>query len=58
MTETALPMFMSVPTFSAIDRVVLVPSENTGASLTLVMLIVTGILSLSPLPSEAMTVTE
>ena len=56
--ETALPILIFSPTFSAIARVVVVPSANIGTSFTSVTLIVTLILSLPPLPSEAVIVTE
>ena len=54
---TAVPILMFADTFSAIARVVLAPSENIGASLTFVTLMVTDILSLPPSPSETDTVT-
>ena len=50
-------MFMFAATFSAIERVALSLSENAGASLTLVTLMVTEMLSVS-VPSEAVTDTE
>ena len=53
--------FVFATVFSAIDRVVLSPSVNTGASLVSVTLIVTGMLVLrlpSPVPSAAVPVTE
>ena len=53
---TTLPMLMSVPTFSAMERVVVFPSAKTGASFTSVTLMVTVIVSVE-LPSEATTTT-
>ena len=50
-------MFVPEAVFSAMERVVLVPSVKTGASLASVTLIVTLIVSVK-LPSEAVTVTE
>ena len=51
-------MFCPDAVFSAMARVVLVPSVNSGASFTLVILIVTVIVSVPPLPSATETVTE
>ena len=54
---TALPMSCPEPVFSAIERVAVLLAK-LGASLTSVTLIVTGMLSLPPLPSETSTFTE
>ena len=53
----AVPMFVPAAVFSAMARVALVPSVKVGGSLTFVILIVTGMLSLPPLLSETETVT-
>ena len=60
--ETAEPMSTPEPVFSAIERLVLTPSVNSGTlfvgvSSIFVMFIVTDIESLPPLPSETDTVT-
>ena len=61
--DTAVPILTPEPVFSMMERVVLSPSENTGAlfggvSSTSVTFIVMVILSLPPLPSETLIVTE
>ena len=61
--DTAVPILTPEPVFSVMERVVLSPSENTGAlfdgvSSTSVTIIVTEILSVPSLPSDTMIVTE
>ena len=54
--DSVLPILLPVAVFSSIDRVMLLPSANTGASLTSVTVIVTVMLSVA-VPSETVTVT-
>ena len=55
--ETGVPILTPGLLFSVTDRVVLLPSVNTGASFTFVIFTVTSMDAVPPFPSLAVIVT-